>query len=153
MRHALIAASLLALVVACSSSTEGEDCTVVGTYSMTAEVESTTCKFPPGDNAPATVQVSQAPAELADQADFVWSLGGTTGSCGLKRVSAGSCKLEGRCPLTVFDATTANNQGQILISWTFTAGGFTGVSTLTAPPFKDNPDGCTQTVKNTATRR
>lgn len=140
-----------AVVVACSSSTDGEDCSIVGTYSMTGEIESTTCNFPPGNGAPTTVQVSQAPAEL--DADYVWSFAGATGSCGLKRVSPGSCKLEGRCPITITDATTANNQAQILVSWTFTADGFAGVTTLTAPPVKDNPDGCVQTAKNSATRR
>lgn len=151
MRHALAAASLLVLAAACSSSTDGEDCTIVGTYAMTGTIESTTCNFPPGDGTPTTVQVSQAPAEI--DAEYVWAFAGATGSCGLKRVSPGSCRLEGRCPLTITDATTSSNQGQILISWTFTAGGFSGVSTLTAPPFKDHPDGCVQTAKNTATRR
>lgn len=150
LRRALVVASLLSLAVACSSSTEGEECTIVGTYSMTGEVESTTCKFPPGDGAPTTVQVSRA---TEGQEEFVWSFAGTVGRCGLSRVSPGSCKLEGACPLTITDATTANNQGQILISWTFTAGGFEGLSTLTAPPFKDNPDGCVQTARNAATRR
>lgn len=151
MRHVLAAASLLALVVACSSSTDGEECAIVGTYSMTGELESTTCKLPPGASAATTVQVSAAAA--GEDADFAWSFEGAKGACGLKRVSPGSCKLEGRCPITITDATTADNQAQILISWTFTAGGFSGVSSLTAPPFKDNPDGCVQTVRNTATRR
>lgn len=149
MRPVLAAASLLALVVACSSSADGDECNPVGTFSMTGEVESTTCKLPAGDGAPSTVQVE--PVEAAD-ADFTFSTAGITGRCPLRRV-AGACKLEGRCPLTITDATTANRQAEILISWTFTAGGFSGVSTLTAPPFKDNPDGCVQTVKNTATRR
>ncbi len=153
MRHALVAASLLVVLAACTSSTEGEDCAIVGTYSMTGEVESTTCKLPQGDGAPTTVQVSAAPPELADQGDYVWSFAGAVGQCALKRVSPGSCKLEGLCPLTITDATTADNQGQILISWTFSASGFQGVSTLTAPPFTDHPQGCTQTARNAATRR
>jgi type 1 fimbria pilin len=149
MRHVLAAASLLVVLAACSSSTEGDECSPAGTYSMTGEIESTTCKLPAGDSAPSTVLVE--PVEAAD-ADFTWSTGGLTGRCPLRKVGS-ACKYEGRCPVTITDATTANNQAEILISWTFTAGGFSGVSTLTAPPFKDNPDGCVQTVKNTATRR
>jgi hypothetical protein len=149
MRHVLAAASLLALVVACSSSTDGEDCNPVGTYSMTGEVETTTCKFPEGNAAASTVQVE--PSQSAD-ADYTFSAAGITGRCPLRRV-AGACKLEGRCPIQILDATTSNDRAEVLVSWSFTAGGFSGVSTLTAPPFKDNPDGCTQTAKNTATRR
>jgi hypothetical protein len=150
MRLVPVAVSLL-VVAACSSSTEGEECMPVGTYSMTGTIESTTCKLPPGDGTPTTVQVSKAPPEVP--AEYVWSFAGAVGSCGLSRVAGSACKYEGRCPLTITDATTANNQGQILISWSFSEGGFEGLSTLTAPPFKDNPDGCVQTVKNSATRR
>lgn len=149
MRIVLVAASLVALIAACSSSTEGEECNPVGTYSMTGELESTTCKLPATDGSPATVQIE--PVQATD-ADYTWSVGGLSGRCPLRKV-AGACKYEGRCPVTITDATTSNNQAQILVSWSFTAGGFSGVSTLTAPPFKDNPDGCVQTVKNTATRR
>lgn len=149
MRHVLVAASLLAVLAACSSSTDGDECSPAGTYSMTGAVESTTCNLPAGDGAPSTVLVEPSQVEGAD---FTWSVSGITGRCPLRKVGA-ACKFEGRCPLTVTDATTANDQGEILISWTFTAGGFSGVSTLTAPPFKDHPSGCVQTVKNTATRR
>lgn len=116
---------------------------------MTGAVESTTCKLPEGDGAPTTIQIEPV---TAPDADFTWSAGGLTGRCPLRKVGS-ACRYEGRCPVTVTDATTANNRAEILISWTFTPGGFEGVSTLTAPPFKDNPDGCVQTVKNTATRR
>lgn len=151
MRLALAAASLLVLLAACSSSDE-EECAPVGTYSMTGAVETTTCKLPPGNGAATTVQISKAPSDIAD-AEYVWSFAGAVGQCGLKKVPGTACKLEGRCPLTITDATTSNTQGEVLVSWSFTAGGFEGVSTLTAPPFKDNPDGCVQTAKNTATRR
>jgi hypothetical protein len=151
VRHALAAASLLAVLAACSSSTDGDECSPVGTYSMTGTVESTTCNVPAGDGKPTTVQVALAPA--GTDAEYAWSFAGATGQCGLKKVPGSACKLEGRCPITITDATTSDNQAQILISWSFTAGGFEGVSTFTAPPFTDHPDGCVQTVKNAATRR
>ncbi len=140
------------VAVACSSS-DKEECPIVGTYSMTGVVESTTCSLPAGDGSPSTVQVSRA--QEGDRAEFVWSFSGAVGRCGLTRVGGSdSCKLEGPCPVTITDATDpTNNQGQILISWTFNAGGFEGVSTFTAPPFKDHPQGCTQTARNTASRR
>lgn len=153
-RLALAAASLLTVLVACSSSTDGEDCAPVGTYSMTGTIESTTCKLPPSNSGPATVQISQAPSELRAEADFVWSFSGAVGKCPLKRTAPGSCKLEGRCPITITDALHADdNQGQLLVSWTFGENGFEGTSNFLSPPFTDNPSGCTQTAKNTATRR
>lgn len=149
MRHVLAAASLLALAAACSSSDEDE-CPIVGTYSMTGEIETTTCVFPDAPaSAASTIQISAA--EPGSGADFLYTVQGTTGRCPLSRV--GTCKVEGTCPLTVFDATTANNQGSVQASWTFTKSGFSGVTGLTLPPFKDNPQGCVQTAKNTATRR
>jgi type 1 fimbria pilin len=153
MRKIVSMFSVAALSAACSSSTDGEECPIVGTYSMTGVIESTTCSLPPGDGQPTTVQISRA--QEGDRAEFVWSFAGAVGRCGLTRVGgASSCKLEGPCPITITDATDpSNNQGQILISWTFNEGGFEGLSTFTAPPFKDHPQGCTQTAKNTASRR
>lgn len=149
MRHVLVAASLLALLAACSSD-DGEECPIVGTYSLTGEIESTTCNTG-SSPAPSTTTIQIQAEEASSGFDFSYTVQGTTGRCGLKKVSA--CKVEGTCPLAINDATTANNQGSLQTSWTFSKGGFSGISSLTLPPFKDNPDGCVQTTKNTATRR
>lgn len=144
MRHVLVAASLIALVVACSSSTDGEDCQIEGTYTATGKLESGNC--PAGDGSPVTDTITKL-----SNGQYGLEIQGTTGGCTLDLV--GTCKLQGKCGIAVSDATNPGDTGTVQYSWTFTANGFDGFSAVTIPPAKSLPDGCSASVHVTGTRR
>lgn len=147
MRHVLAAASLLAILAACSSSTDGDgtSCRIEGTYTATGKVESGNCPLNP-DAPPTTDTITKL-----DDRSYGLEIQGTTGGCVLELVEA--CKLQGKCDLAITDAIDPGDRGTVQYSWTFTQDGFTGFSAVTVPPAKSLPDGCSGTASVTGTRR
>lgn len=147
IRHVLAAASLLALVVACSSSTEGDDgaCTIEGTYTATGTKEAGNC--PVDDKAP---PVTDTITKLPD-GRYRLEIQGLGGACDLELVA--TCKVQGKCDIAVTDAIEPGASGTTQYSWTFSKTGFTGISAVTIPAAKSLPDGCSATVQVTGTRR
>ena len=143
MRHVLAAASLVALLVACSSSTDGEDCAIVGTYSVLGTIESGNCPDPGSD--PVTYTISPRGSVYAVE------IQGLGGACAAEQT--GTCKVQGKCDLGVTDAKDPNAKGTFQFSWTFTASGFSGVATVSIPDAASLPGGCSGTVKHNASRR
>lgn len=144
-RHVLVAASLVALVVACSSSTDGEECVIVGTYSATGVQESGNCPAS-GSDAPVTDTITKI-----GEGRYGLEIQGISGGCVLDQVEA--CKLQGKCDLGIIDAINPADRGTVQYSWTFTKDGFSGFSAITIPPAKSLPDGCSASAKVTGTRR
>lgn len=147
MRYVAVAAVAVALVVGCSSSTEGDEpaCRLEGTYTATGMVETGDCPIDP--NAPPTTDTI---TKLAD-GRYRLEIQGTTGACDLEQVEM--CKLQGKCDIAVSDALTPGERGTVQYSWTFTATGFTGFSAVTVPRATSLPNGCSGTASITGTRR
>jgi hypothetical protein len=145
MRHVPAVASLIIIIAACSSSTEGEECRIEGTYTATGKLESGNCPIDDGA-APVTDTITKLP-----DGRYRLEIQGTTGACDLDLV--GACKLQGKCGLSINDPVTPGDTGTVQYSWTFTPTGFTGFSAVTIPPAKGLPDGCSGTANVTGTRR
>lgn len=134
----------LFVVVACSSSTDEEDCPIVGTYAVLGVVESGNCPDP-GSSA-VTYTISSAPT------GYEVEIQGLQGACTAEQT--GACKAQGKCDVLVSDAKDPRaNRGTFQFAWTFTASGFSGVATVAIPDADSLPGGCTGTAKQTATRR
>lgn len=146
MRLVLVAASLVALLVACSSDPDGDECRIEGTYTATGKNESGNC--PEGDpNAPPTTDtITKLPSGR-----YRLEIQGFAGGCDLDQV--GTCKLQGKCDLGITDALDPNDRGTVQYSWTFNATGFDGFSAITIPKATSLPDGCSANAHVTGTRR
>ncbi len=144
MRHAIAAALSLAVVAACSSSQEGEACTIVGTYSVVGVTESGDC--PDSANEATTYTIT------ASGSDFIVEIQGIGGGC--VATSAGACKVQGKCDMSVKDAKDPlNARGTLQYSWTFDGGGFKGPMTISVPDAVSLPGGCNGTSSMTGSRR
>lgn len=155
-----IVAGLMMCVTACSSSDDKQEsaCPVVGTYTMTGIIESSS----PGcadvadagvDIAPSSlaVTITQKPAG-ATGSEFAIELQGATGACGADLV--GGCKLQAKCLIRLTDALDpANATATLQVSWLFNEQGFTGVNANTTPPAQSLPRGCSLTANVTGVRR
>ena len=143
MRHALAAALSLLLAAACSSSTDGEECTIVGTYTVSAETEG-------GDCPDAKDGMTYTISRVGDA--YGVEIQGLSGGCIADPV--GTCKLQGKCDLAISDATDPSNaRGTAQYSWTFTGSGFSGSMAISIPPAASLPGGCSGSSRQTATRR
>lgn len=143
MRHVLAVALSLTVVAACSSSEDdaADDCPIVGTYNIKGEPISGDC----GPGAEATYTVS------AQGAGYLVEVPGLQGGCSLE--SAGTCKVQGKCDVVGTDALDPNNNvAGVSFAWTFTKSGFTGTNTLSLPPAKSLPAGCTGQYAITGSR-
>ena len=96
MRLVLVVASLLTILVACSSNDEDE-CPIVGTYSVTGASESGNC--------PDSVNETTIYTVSADGDGFAVEIQGVQGFCDAQRVS--TCKIQGRCDVGVKDEVWA----------------------------------------------
>jgi hypothetical protein len=144
MRRALVAASLLAIVAACSADDDTPTCRIDGTYTAISVRESGTCPEP-------KEQVTYTVTPGA-QGGFGVEVQGFQGSCSARRSEA--CKLEGTCELVILDAKDArNDRGTFQYAWTFTADGFRGTASVAVPDSDSLSGGCVGTVRQTATRR
>lgn len=148
MRCVATAVCLVALVAACSSSTEGDDdaCRIEGTYTATAVQETGNCPIGGGDTGPVTDTITKLP-----DGRYRLEIQGTTGACDLEIVE--QCKLQGKCAIAVTDAISPGETGTVQYSWTFRRDGFDGFSAVTVPRATSLPDGCSATAKVTGTRR
>jgi hypothetical protein len=148
-RSTLVLAAVL--IAACSSDNDGDgapSCTIEGTYSMTAAIESQSegCSDIQA-GPPSVVTITARPS-----GNFLVELQGGTGGCAGDLV--GTCKVQTKCDVRVSDATDpSNNMGTLQFSWTFDANGFTGLNSAALPPARSLPRGCTFTSNATATRR
>jgi hypothetical protein len=145
MRHALAVALSLAALVACSSSSEDdaaeEACPIVGTYNIQGELVSGNC----GPGSAATYTIS------ADGPGFLVEVPGLQGGCPLEQI--GTCKVQGKCDITGADALDPSNAvGGVSFAWTFRKEGFEGTNTLSLPPAKSLPEGCSGQYKITGSR-
>lgn len=153
----LTSLGIVALVIsACSSacsSSSGSDCTIAGTYTVTATKETGTCDRVYADvlgavGDSATYTITAAPDEGANT--YAVKLQGLQNACVFV---ANGCKMDGACDLT----TTGNGQGTYQVSWTFDAKGFSGLETTTLPNLTDTSGkqraACGQTDRSTGTRR
>lgn len=138
-----VLAVVLSLVVACSSSTEGDACPVEGTYAVTGTVASGDC----GEAGETTYTITATPGGAAD---YRLEIEGTTGECTLDDV--GTCGAQGKCGVTVTDATTPGETGTIQFSWKFSKTGFTGRGVVQLPAAASLPNGCRGEYDQTATR-
>lgn len=131
--------------VACSSSAEGEECTIAGTYTVVGAAETgNTC--PDTSNAKTTYTVSPA----ADA--FAVEIQGVQGTCVGRRV--GACGLQGKCDVAVKDAVNPlDATGTFQFSWTFDETGFKGSATVDIPAAASLPGGCSGTSVQTGVRR
>ncbi len=144
--------SVMIASVACSSaSTDAADeCPIEGSYSATGSQTSGNC---PSSDAPATYTIT-ARAPGATGPDFKLEIQGLSGACSLNRVAGSTCKVQGKCDATVTDALDPNNAlGTAQFSWTFDKAGFTGTSTVVAPPAEALPDGCSGQATVTGARQ
>jgi hypothetical protein len=139
MRPVLVAASLLVVLVACSS--EEDDCPIVGTYAVLGAAEAgNTCPDP----ASSTIS--------ADGPNYTVAIQGLQGLCAAQ--PAGTCKVQGKCDVLVKDATDpVNNMGTFQFAWTFDSGGFKGSATVAIPDSVSLPGGCSGSVAQTGQRR
>lgn len=143
LRHLALVAALSLVVAACSSSTEGEACPIEGTYAVTGTVASGDC----GEGGDTTYTITATPGEAAD---YRLEIQGTTGECTLDEV--GTCGAQGKCGVTVTDATTPGETGTIQFSWRFSKTGFTGRGIVQLPKAQSLPNGCRGEYDQTATR-
>lgn len=143
----------LLLLVGCSSSaSSGESCPFEGTYTFTNMLESGMCMAPADAGAQSSNSVGTVTI-TANGGSYVLQLAGVTGGCIATQVGS-ACKLQADCPVTITDAIDPTNAtGTFQYSWTFTESGFTGLTTVNAPPAKSLPDGCSATDSSTGTRR
>lgn len=151
-RHALVAASLFALVAACSSADE-PSCRIGGTYTMTAtpDIQTEGCSDLPQGPTSSAVTLTPRPAG-ATGPDFALEMQGLSGACAVNQ--SDTCKLDGKCDVTIIDATDpANNIATLQITWTFTESGFSGLNSGSFPAAKSLPRGCAFTSKANGTRR
>jgi hypothetical protein len=132
-------------VAACSSGDDEPACRIEGTYSATGVTESGDC--PPVDgNQPVTDTISRNP-----DGSYLLEVQGITGGCRLEQVE--TCKLQGKCDVDIADATTQITTGTAQYSWTFRRDGFDGFSTVSIPPARSLPNGCTGSARVTGARR
>jgi hypothetical protein len=141
LAFALVAAA----VVACSSADDdGDDCAIVGTYSMSTVLESGSCGA--GMSGGATT-VSSDPA-----GGYRIEVAGLPGGCHATSVSA--CKIQSNCDAVILDALNANQRtATVQHSLTFDAAGFKGSLTIAMPPAKSLPSGCLGTYQASGARR
>jgi hypothetical protein len=141
---------LLVALAACSSSSSAPACQIEGSYTATAERTSGDCQL---STTPVTDTITARPAD-ATGPDFALQITGLQGGCALNHVAGDTCKVQGKCDITVSDALDPSNAtGTAQYSWTFTGTGFTGTSTVTIPPAKSLPKGCSAIASVTGTRQ
>lgn len=144
MRHALAAASLLALLAACSSD-DGDDCPIAGTYTVTGAAES-------GNTCPDTVNEKTTYTISPSGDAFNVEIQGVQGACIGRKL--GACGLQGKCDVAVKDATDPNNaKGTLQFSWTFNPTGFKGTLAVDIPAATSLPGGCAGSSAQTGVRR
>jgi hypothetical protein len=144
---------VIALLVACSSDpAAAPTCQIEGSYSATGTtIPGGTCP-----DAPATPVVDTITARPpgATGPDFKLEITGLKGACSLNLVAGSACKVQGKCDVEISDALDPQNAtGTVQYSWTFDSKGFTGTSTLTAPPGKSLPKGCIGQANVVGTRQ
>lgn len=144
MRHVLAAASLLVVLAACSSSTDGDECPIVGTYAVTGASET-------GNTCPDSVNETTTYTISAVGSGYAVQLQGVQGSCDAQPVA--SCKIQGSCAVGVKDAKDPNAKGTLQFSWTFTPDGFKGSMSVAVPDAASVPGGCSGTSAQTGVRR
>ncbi len=132
--------------VGCSSSSDKDECPIVGTYAVLGAAESgNTC--PDDINEQTTYTVSAATG-----GGYTVAFQGVSGVCSAQDVSA--CKIQGACEFEVRDPVDpARARGTFQFSWTFSEQGFRGPVTIAIPAAKSIPGGCSGTSTQTGTRR
>lgn len=145
-----IIASVLVLAGCSSSSSSTPACQIEGSYTATGQRTNGNC---PVSTMPVTDTITARPAG-ASGPDFALQITGLQGACSLNYVAGETCKVQGKCDIAITDALDpANATGTTQYSWTFTSTGFTGTSTVTIPPAKSLPQGCTAMANVTGTRQ
>lgn len=132
------------LAVACSSSTDGDECLIVGTYAVTGASEA-------GNTCPDSINETTTYTISADGAGYDVQIQGIQGFCDAQPVT--SCKIQGSCAVGVKDAKDPNAKGTLQFSWTFTEGGFKGSMSVAVPDAASVPGGCSGTSAQTGVRR
>jgi hypothetical protein len=136
LRHALVAASLFA----CSSSTDGNACTIAGTYGVESEQQGGACPDLGSDTYTIT----------ADGSQFRLEYQGAQGFCDAQ--SSGTCGLQAKCDGAVRDPVDPRALATIQYALTFTESGFTGTVDISLPATASAP-ACTGSYKLTGKRR
>lgn len=152
MRGAVCAVAMTLAAAACSSTDE-DVCLVEGTYSATAVMlPGATC--PDTGTDPVVDTITARPPGSTSGPDFYLQITGAQGGCPLNRVAGNACKVQGKCDVQLTDALDPTNAvGTVQYAWTFDAKGFTGTSTVTVPPAKSLPKGCTAQANVTGKRQ
>lgn len=138
-------ALLVGLSIACSSSTDGDECMIAGTYAVTGAAET-------GNTCPDDVNETTTYTVSPTGDTFAVEIQGVQGACVGRRV--GTCGLQGKCDVGVKDAVDPQNAtGTLQFSWTFAGDGFKGSVTVAVPAAKTLPGGCSGTSAQTGVRR
>lgn len=140
MKIAVLAAATSLLVIACSSSDDGANCTIAGTWSVESQQESGTCPDLGSDTYTITASGGQYEIEFA----------GVRGFCDAQ--PSGTCGLQAKCDAIAQDAVEPGARATIQYALTFEASRFTGTVTI-AVPKTTAADACTSTYRLTGIRR